>query len=498
MCIKKKKIIHTKYKTEKSRIKILKKERKIILNKKENKISKEIKINKKSARRNYSNQTGITLIALVVTIVVLLILAGVSLNAIFSENGIIKRAQDAQNKMDEATQNDLDSINELNNWIDGKVNGTTGGGTTGGDETPTEKPLITDSSLTSNDRTTSESTTVIAKDKKGNQVVVPGGFKISSASGESVQQGIVIEDKDGNQFVWVPVSNKNGDGSNKIVKDDGSEVEITLGRYTFATSSPGTPAIKQKGSEYDQTTLAQATSGTLNTKYGVAKSTYYFYELNGSRPGKEKSDLTGTNTTAKNLKDFIEKTESNKGFYIARYEASYGSGYNSSGTDTATKFANAKPLSKVSTANSTSSMNYKEGTLWNFITQPQAALVSQNMYKNDKYVESDLINSYAWDTAIVYIQAMGNSNYANQTDGNGTLKNTGSTEDEKCKIFDMAGNLYELTTEYSTSTLSSSAYPCTFRGGYYDYSSFCTSSRICSTATDSSYSISFRPLLYVK
>ena len=469
------------------------------MNKKENKISKEIKINKKSARRNYSNQTGITLIALVVTIVVLLILAGVSLNAIFSENGIIKRAQDAQNKMDEATQNDLDSINELNNWIDGKVNGTTGGGTTGGDETPTEKPLITDSSLTSNDRTTSESTTVIAKDKKGNQVVVPGGFKISSASGESVQQGIVIEDKDGNQFVWVPVSNKNGDGSNKIVKDDGSEVEITLGRYTFATSSPGTPAIKQKGSEYDQTTLAQATSGTLNTKYGVAKSTYYFYELNGSRPGKEKSDLTGTNTTAKNLKDFIEKTESNKGFYIARYEASYGSGYNSSGTDTATKFGNAKPLSKVSTANSTSSMNYNNsGTLWNFITQPQAALVSQNMYKNDKYVESDLINSYAWDTAIVYIQAMGNSNYANQTDGNGTLKNTGSTEDEKCKIFDMAGNLYELTTEYSTDTLSSNAYPCTLRGGYYDNSNFYTSLRIDLIATDSSYSLSFRPLLYVK
>jgi len=457
------------------------------LNKKENKISKEIKINKKSAIKNYSNQTGITLIALVVTIVVLLILAGVSINAIFSENGIIKRAQDAQNKMDEATQNDLDSINELNNWIDGKVNGTTGGGTTGGDETPTEKPLITDSSLTSNDRTTSESTTVIAKDKKGNQVVVPGGFKISSASGESVQQGIVIEDKDGNQFVWVPVSNKNGDGSNKIVKDDGSEVEITLGRYTFATSSPGTPAIKQKGSEYDQTTLAQATSGTLNTKYGVAKSTYYFYELNGSRPGKEKSDLTGTNTTAKNLKDFIEKTESNKGFYIARYEASYGSGYNSSGTDTATKFANAKPLSKVSTANSTSSMNYKEGTL-----------VSQNMYKNDSYVESDLINSYAWDTAIVYIQAMGNSNYANQTDGNGTLKNTGSTEDEKCKIFDMAGNLYELTTEYSTNTTSSRAYPCTSRGGNYYGSGLYTSSRSSGSATISYDFVSFRPLLYVK
>ena len=464
------------------------------MNKKETKISKEIKINKKLARKNYSNQTGITLIALVVTIVVLLILAGVSINALFGDSGIINKAKDAQNKMDQATENDQKGINELSNWLDSKINGNSGGNTTGGDETPTEKPLITDSSLTSNDRTTSESTTVIAKDKKGNQVVVPGGFKISSASGESVQQGIVIEDKDGNQFVWVPVSNKNGDGSNKIVKDDGSEVEITLGRYTFATSSPGTPAIKQKGSEYDQTTLAQATAGTLDTKYKVGS----YYELNGSRTSNEKSDTTGTNTTAKNLKEFIEKTESNKGFYIARYEASYGSGYNSSGTDTATKFANAKPLSKVSTANSTSSMNYKEGTLWNFITQPQAALVSQNMYKNDSYVESDLINSYAWDTAIVYIQAMGNSNYANQTDGNGTLKNTGSTEDEKCKIFDMAGNLYELTTEYSTNTTSSRAYPCTSRGGNYYGSGLYTSSRSSGSATISYDFVSFRPLLYVK
>ena len=469
------------------------------MNKKENKISKEIKINKKLARRDYSNQTGITLIALVVTIVVLLILAGVSINALFGDSGIINKAKDAQNKMNQAAENDQKGINELSNWLDSKINGnsggnTTGGNTTGGGDTPTEKPLITDSSLTSNDRTTSESTTVIAKDKKGNQVVVPGGFKISSASGESVQQGIVIEDKDGNQFVWVPVSNKNGDGSNKIVKDDGSEVEITLGRYTFATSSPGTPAIKQKGSEYDQTTLAQATAGTLDTKHKVGS----YYELNGSRTSNEKSDTTGTNTTAKNLKEFIEKTESNKGFYIARYEASYGSGYNSSGTDTATKFANAKPLSKVSTANSTSSMNYKEGTLWNFITQPQAALVSQNMYKNDKYVESDLINSYAWDTAIVYIQAMGNSNYANQTDGNGTLKNTGSTEDEKCKIFDMAGNLYELTTEYSTNTTSSRAYPCTSRGGNYYGSGLYTSSRSSGSATISYDFVSFRPLLYVK
>ena len=478
------------------------------MNKKETKISKEIKINTKSARKNYSNQKGITLIALVVTIVVLLILAGVSINALFGDSGIINKAKDAQNKMNQAAENDQKGINELSNWLDSKINGNSGGNTTGGDETPTEKPLITDSSLTSNDRTSSESTTVIAKDKKGNQVVVPGGFKISGDSGESVQQGIVIEDKEGNQFVWVPVSNINGDGSNKIKKDDGSEVEITLGRYTFKREKnsttnlyeDGTPTIIQKGSEYDQTTLAQATAGTLDTKYRAGD---YYYELNGSRTSNESSGTDGTNTTAKNLKDFIEKTEKNKGFYIARYEASYGSGYNSSGTDTATKFGNAKPLSKVSTANnSTSSMNYNNsGTLWNFITQPQAALVSQNMYKNDSYVESDLINSYAWDTAIVYIQEMGNSNYANanrNTTGNKSLMNTGSTGDEKCKIFDMAANTAEWTTEYSTLTLSSYASACTYRGGDCVSSGYYTSYRFGFSATFSDNLMSFRPLLYVK
>ena len=72
-------------------------------------------------------EKGITLIALVVTIVVLLILAGVSINAVFGQDGIIQKAKDAQNRMDEATKNDLDSINSLNEWIDGKINGTTGG-----------------------------------------------------------------------------------------------------------------------------------------------------------------------------------------------------------------------------------------------------------------------------------------------------------------------------------------------------------------------------------
>ena len=76
-------------------------------------------------KSNYLKERGITLIALVITIVVLLILAGVSLNAIFSENGIINRAKDAQNKMDQATQNDMTGLNELDKLISSLTDKTT-------------------------------------------------------------------------------------------------------------------------------------------------------------------------------------------------------------------------------------------------------------------------------------------------------------------------------------------------------------------------------------
>ena len=56
-----------------------------------------MKLNKEITKGNFLNAKGITLIALVVTIVVLLILAGVSINALFGNNGIISRAKDAKN-----------------------------------------------------------------------------------------------------------------------------------------------------------------------------------------------------------------------------------------------------------------------------------------------------------------------------------------------------------------------------------------------------------------
>ena len=59
------------------------------------------------------NNKGITLVALVVTIVVLLILAGVSINLVLGNNGIIAKAKDAETKSAEASQNDLKGMNAL-------------------------------------------------------------------------------------------------------------------------------------------------------------------------------------------------------------------------------------------------------------------------------------------------------------------------------------------------------------------------------------------------
>ena len=91
-----------------------------------------------------------------------------------------------------------------------------------------------------------------------------------------------------------------------------------------------------------------------------------------------------------------------------------------------------------------------------------------------------------------------NNNYANKIGGNGTLKNTGETGDKICNIFDMSANLLEWTTEYSTNTNSSRAYPCIVRGGGYDYNILYTANRNYDDAIDNGSIIGFRVSLYIK
>lgn len=146
-----------------------------------------MKINSKKGKTNYLNQKGITLIALVVTIVVLLILAGVSINTVFSENGIIARAKNAQDKIDQATQNELDTIDELNDWVNSK---TTGENTPPVEPTEDTAPYYPDNTFT-------------------------------KLKGTDLSNGLVIKDKEGNEYVWieVPKSLYNNEAYNKDTEE---------------------------------------------------------------------------------------------------------------------------------------------------------------------------------------------------------------------------------------------------------------------------------------
>ena len=370
---------------------------------------------------------GITLVALVVTIVVLLILAEISISAL-TNTGIFQKAKDAKQKsanaeLDQNTK--LDSYEEeISNYLPQDVKQAIKKG----------KPLSTD-----------KNTEIV--DEKGNKIVIPAGFKVTGDA-TTVDKGIVIEDatvdKDGkptatagSQFVWVPVG--------KITKEDGTKTEIKLNRYTFA--SDGTPTEKN--------------NEVINS---------YFSETESKG-----------NTVAKNIVNFTNSVKANGGYYIGRYEA----------RTTTARTASGNALTQIT----------EKGTdqVYNYVTQKQAAEQAQGMYTSNNFT-SDLMNSYAWDTAITFIQKCTDKpNYANQTSLNKSLSQTGTTNDNPCNIFDMASNVWEWTTETSSriSSATLSEAPCAYRGGLYGNSRYYTSYRGDTGLSDSSNIIGFRPLLYV-
>ena len=131
------------------------------------------------------------------------------------------------------------------------------------------------------------------------------------------------------------------------------------------------------------------------------------------------------------------------------------------------------------------------------------------MYNAGTLFESDLINSYAWDTAIIFLQTFDNrvnkntlkvySRQNSLNDGNlatqGTNKLTDiNVQDKICNVYDMASNCLE----WSTETSSRSGLMCTNRGGgQHRINEYYTSIRNSDTNNFNSYSTSFRPILYL-
>ena len=385
-----------------------------------NKISKErgkTLENRKTSlniRKLKKQVKGITLIALVVTIIVLLILAGIAISLTIGNNGIFSRAETAVNTWRNAETNEQLAMGDLEDWMDGYMNGNGGsqGGGTGEGEYNTGTTV---EEAKKQNKPFEKDTTITDSCTPANSIRVPEGFKIAEDSALTVEDGVVIEDKDGNQFVWIPA---------KTEAEGGATINLSAG---------GTAKVV-----YQRTSFTREDITTIYTE---------------TMPSDEEASVNAWG-----------------GYYIGRYEA---------GDKESTE---AKTM-RSGEVDATITIK-KDQAPYNYITQANAKTKAEGMDDVQEYATATtkLVSSYAWDTAISYIQIK-NSDYgtnspegnyynttftytdieeASQTKNNNspTLVPTGQTT-AVSNIYDMGGNLYEYTTESYSNKYS----PYVYRGG---------------------------------
>ena len=358
---------------------------------------------KRTKQQNQKFNQGITLVALVVTIVVLLILSSVSLNLVLGDNGIIVKAKEAAETTAAAQEKEAMERNLLEKELENSL------------ATPTPKPQPTDG------------------------VKIPAGFYYVGGTKTS---GIVISDnvndKDkyknkavvgtdllGNQYVWIPCTTDN----------TSSELQYTRTEWGVEVDGDdNSRAIK------DELTLTDA-----SVTYSDADT------ANGINADVSKEIVAQIKAEKASVAQY-------GGYYIGRYEV----GKNS---DTAVVKYNQTPYASI--------------------TWSTAYGLAKKIITNSE-VNSYLCSSYAWDTAVNFIQNNSTAkNYATSIEGfNGNWNpqavkdpsgnvikpagtsqqlNTGLTT-QFCNIFDMGGNEAEFTTELNPGTSETVV----LRGGDYN------------------------------
>ena len=355
---------------------------------------------KRTKQQKEKFNQGITLVALVVTIVVLLILAGVSLNLVLGENGIISKAREASTKTVQAQQNSEIEMNLLEQEL---ANATKEPDPAEGVKMPTGFYYVggtKTSGIVISDN-------VNDKDKYKNKAVVG-------------------TDLLGNQYVWIPCT-----------------TDSTSSKLQYARTEWG---VEEDGDDNSRAIKDELTLTDASVTYSDADT------ANGINADVSKEIVAQIKA---------EKTSVAKygGYYIGRYEV----GKNG---DTAVVKYNQTPYASI-----TWSTAY--GLAKKIITNSEAT--------------SYLCSSYAWDTAVNFIQNNSTAkNYATSIEGfNGNWNpqavkdpsgnvikpagtsqqlNTGLTT-QFCNIFDMGGNEAEFTTELNPGTSETVV----LRGGdYYD------------------------------
>lgn len=389
---------------------------------------------------------GVTLIALAVTIVVMLILAGVTISVLNGENGIVKQAQKAKEES---------KIKELKEKVRIDIAGKRVENINGElrvsvlkeildkyfDNVPVETQITSETKLKAKEEygkyemkisdidvgeITYETSYTIFKDVNGEQVPIPEGYIVSENSDENiVNKGLVISDSRGNEYVWISCT------------VDSSSNKLQYKRTEWGVEKDGTDnsrAIK------DELTLKD-----IDVTYSKTDTD------NGINEEISKEIVAQINAEKESIKKY-------GGYYIGRYEV---------GKDNKTAVIKAEQ-------------------------EPYVNIKWSKAYELAKGIGGGegattyLCSSYSWDTAINFIQNTTGKNYATSIIGfNGNWKsqevkdssgkvikpvntaqrlNTGLTT-ALCNIYDMGGNVGEFTTELNPGTSETVV----LRGGSYHY-----------------------------
>ena len=423
--------------------------------KKDDSKPKNIVNNEEKQNNRCRENKGITLVALVITIIIIIILATVTINMAFGDNGLITQAQLARDMVANSTVAEQEGMNCL---MDEYAN------LLAEDSEVPVGPTTPTTVAEAKEEGTKFTETTPLKDDLGNIVYIPGGFHVDKEdSGTKVEDGIVIEDntENQNQFVWIPTGEYNvAEDTEKITEPDEQDGKL-INELTR----------RQWGTEAD---VEQVPTPITGDEVAAGYDGYQYYYGEGATQDKDGNPITSTET---NIEAFKTSATTNGGFYIGRYEQGTGN------------VCKAGVDAYVS------------------VTRDIAKTQAEAMYSGNSEIKvtTELISSYAWDTALNFICQTNTAGYTLATTideayaniGTSNKTQTGEYEvDNYSKIHDLLGNCQEWTTEYSSNSASDYTYPCVTRGGYYYNSSFYAASRRSNTTGSSNY-VGFRAQLYL-
>ena len=340
-------------------------------------------------------ENGITLIALIVTIVIMLILAGISIKLAIDDNGVIGNAKEAKDQYEQAQIDEENGINSVSKEMKKYINAN--------------------------------------KIVKVDGVPIPDGFVYVGGTKDS---GLVISDSTldkekykgettvgtdlvGNQFVWIPVDK---------IED--------YKRFAY--------------------TPHEIASGEIDENTNSEK--IYYHYINYQSTEETQNQVYYVEKLADDEKSSVKEY---KGYYIGRYEA----GDKDSTDKNSFREEGSSPSNAV--------VVKANQTPYNYIKDTDAESLADGFSAKQGYtsVTSKLLSSYAWDTAIQFIQKTNTDYGSSSGEGNyqgtkGNLFSTGQTTAVN-NIYDMGGNVGEITTESVIFESTNTSYPYNYRGGFY-------------------------------